>query len=403
MRQIILSTALPISCAMSCILYQTETGILLDIPKSIAEGSGVQVISAVGGRLEPYPSTEPKPSKRVRLLASIPVDEQIYYRKLETLITKELTAVRDGMGQRKWCLDREDAVMASTDYLPTEGRSPDSRITTKPPLILSACENQLSSMDCLENTIVFNPSNEAVKLNIAAGRYFRIPPHCTFLLASIEHSIHSFQTSPTLLSRCPGISAGKFDFILLDPPWSNRSVKHAKVYHTFEYQQAEHPFHYALHIVDQHLSQSGITAIWITNKRAIRTLVMRALHNLGFELLEELIWLKTTVYGEPLTPLDGLWRKPYEILLLLRRDKAACHSLSPLLEYPDVKRRVLIAVPDAHSRKPCLKEPLKPLLPDGYRALEIFARNLTAGWWSWGDEVLKFNEEVRTEAGGATA
>ncbi len=31
--------------------------------------------------------------------------------------------------------------------------------------------------------------------------------------------------------------------------------------------------------------------------------------------------------------------------------------------------------------------------PSDYQALEIFARNLTAGWWSCGDEVLKFNWE----------
>ena len=25
-----------------------------------------------------------------------------------------------------------------------------------------------------------------------------------------------------------------------------------------------------------------------------------------------------------------------------------------------------------------------------YEALEVFARNSTAGWWGWGNEVLKF-------------
>jgi hypothetical protein len=31
---------------------------------------------------------------------------------------------------------------------------------------------------------------------------------------------------------------------------------------------------------------------------------------------------------------------------------------------------------------------------DGYSALEVFARNLTAGWWACGDEVLKFNQDT---------
>ena len=32
-------------------------------------------------------------------------------------------------------------------------------------------------------------------------------------------------------------------------------------------------------------------------------------------------------------------------------------------------------------------------MPKKYLALEIFARNLTAGWWSWGDEVLEYQKK----------
>lgn len=68
-----------------------------------------------------------------------------------------------------------------------------------------------------------------------------------------------------------------------------------------------------------------------------------------------------------------------------------------------VKRRVIAAVPDLHSRKPCLKDlfervfcsaqaPETSLVCESYTALEVFARNLTAGWWACGNEVLKFND-----------
>ena len=59
--------------------------------------------------------------------------------------------------------------------------------------------------------------------------------------------------------------------------------------------------------------------------------------------------------------------------------------------------RFLVSVPGYHSQKPCLKEFIEPLLVDHthYQALEIFARNLTAGWCSWGNEVLKYNWEAR--------
>lgn len=61
-------------------------------------------------------------------------------------------------------------------------------------------------------------------------------------------------------------------------------------------------------------------------------------------------------------------------------------------------RRVIAAVPDLHSRKPNLKSILENVFftetgqLQSYSALEVFARNLTAGWWAAGNEVLRFNE-----------
>ena len=423
---------------MSCVLYQntSHTVTLLDLPRSTAEWSGVALVASPG-RTRPYASTEPKASKRSELLAAVPLDERGYNKKIEKLLSEAVDAVRDARGEAAWCLDRADSHLCSRDYshAPVQGRSSDLAITTKPPLVLSASGNHFSSFESLKDTVVFNPHNTTVEL-YAGRRCFQIPPRSTFLLSSIERGIHNFNTSSTAASNppgldCPGISAGEFDFILLDPPWPNRSARHAKVYRSYSerrQEEEEHPFHTALQIVGQHLSQFGFTAIWTTNKPAIRRLVVQSMRDMGLEVFEELIWLKTTIYGEPVTPLDGLWRKPYEILLLFRRhnvpfeNSTEPHLVSTdgaayvpdtaqpqmakeggklsLQQYRDVSRRVIIAVPDIHSRKPCLKEPLAPLLPDGYRALEIFARNLTAGWWSWGDEVLKFNEVPTEHVGG---
>ena len=59
-----------------------------------------------------------------------------------------------------------------------------------------------------------------------------------------------------------------------------------------------------------------------------------------------------------------------------------------------VKGEGIVAVPDVHSRKPNLRGVFEDagLVPQGggYEAMEVFARNLTAGWWGWGDEVLLF-------------
>lgn len=153
-----------------------------------------------------------------------------------------------------------------------------------------------------------------------------------------------------------------------------------------------------------HLTDEGVIAVWVTNKPVFRDLVLEPgglFEVWGVELAEEWIWVKTTVAGEPVQALDSAWRRPYEILLVGRRDKATDRK-------KEVKRRVFIAVPDLHSRKPspkamfeavlqkqanCGESGLVSGLKEGYDALEIFARNLTAGWWSWGCEVLKFQDE----------
>lgn len=148
--------------------------------------------------------------------------------------------------------------------------------------------------------------------------------------------------------------------------------------------------------LDVLMADQSLVGVWTTNKPAMRDLVLGegGLFDIwGVELEEEWIWLKTTTNGEPVTPLDSVWRKPYEVLLLGRRHRTYNAQTSERLH--KFSRKVIISVPDLHSRKPCLKELVEPLMPDfpDYRALEVFARHLVAGWWSWGDECIKFNWE----------
>jgi len=145
--------------------------------------------------------------------------------------------------------------------------------------------------------------------------------------------------------------------------------------------------------LDTLIAPSGLVGMWITNKPAVRSLVLGSgglFESLNVGLIEEWIWVKTTTDGQPVTALDGLWRKPYEVLLLAR---APQNPLQVVTEATEIKRRVIVGVPDIHSRKPCLKSLIELYMPDrnNYKALEIFARHLVAGWWSWGNEVLKFN------------
>jgi N6-adenosine-specific RNA methylase IME4 len=99
--------------------------------------------------------------------------------------------------------------------------------------------------------------------------------------------------------------------------------------------------------------------------------------------VQEWTWVKVTSSGLPVTALTGSWRKPFETLLLGK-------LLRPGKPVPSLSRKIIIATPDVHSRKPNIRQLLEADLPANYKGLEVFARNLTAGWWAWGDEVLKF-------------
>ncbi|MCJ1335420.1 hypothetical protein MMC09_000690 [Bachmanniomyces sp. S44760] len=254
-----------------------------------------------------------------------------------------------------------------------------------------------SSSIAVANRIVSNPNGSTVPLNVGAPpQQFMVPPHSWFLLANIDsQSAEIFQklALEELPRQSRSAGPGQFDFILLDPPWENRSVKRSRRYTT---KQDEDPMRALRDKLGRHIAPAGLVAIWITNKPKVKEAALEAFSMWGVSLIEEWVWLKVTLNGEPVYELEGLWRKPYEILLLGRKmiDRPETDDALKRVDLrPGGNVKLLVGVPDLHLRKPCLKELIEPILPaaGGYRALEIFARVLTEGWWSWGNEVLKFN------------
>lgn len=176
-----------------------------------------------------------------------------------------------------------------------------------------------------------------------------------------------------------------FDLIVLDPPWPNRSARRKKRNYTVADSLSEIRETLSSIPITAHLAPDGLVAVWITNRTSVVDLLTgpRGLfHEWGLELVGDWTWLKVTTSGEPILDLNSKWRKPWERILIVRRrgghQKLDCGS------------KVIVSVPDVHSRKPNLRGLFEAVLPTGYRGLEVFARNLTAGWWAWGDEVLKF-------------
>ncbi len=207
------------------------------------------------------------------------------------------------------------------------------------------------------------------------------PPASTFVPGTIQEFLPFFKEDPT-----------KYDLVIMDPPWPNRSVRRAGNYKVSNGTADIKALLASIPLEDK-LNDNALVGVWVTNKAAFHDMLIDGQNSLfgqwGIELVEEWVWLKITSGGEPVTAIDGVWRRPYEVLLLGRRRSSS--SEQPRSQ-SEVTRRIILAVPDLHSRKPNLSELFQPLLPSEPICLEIFARNLTTGWTSWGDEVLKFQD-----------
>ena len=380
---------------VSSIILQNENGTttLLDLPRSIEYGqqSPFACILSTPPLKRPHPSTEPRASKRQKLLGRISPTEQEYHHKLQTLILESLKEIKSSLCGRSWCLSRRYAtpplqqISAPCPLLQHHDPS-----QPHPPVILSRIPNIFPSLDAIADCVFHNPSALGVEL-IVGDHVYHIPSCSSFLMSNVTTESDPFSSVP------PAILSHTFDFVLMDPPWNNRSVRRSSSY----MMSGTGPFLDALSLVHRLIRTAGFIGVWITNKSILRQAVLTSLYQYQFKLVEEWIWIKITASGEPVLPLDGLWRRPYEVLLLFCRDEQLRHKAlglkhpASILDWDMAKtHRVLAAVPGAHSMKPCLKELIGKELFNSrsFQCLEIFARKVTAGWFSWGNEVLKFNE-----------
>lgn len=205
----------------------------------------------------------------------------------------------------------------------------------------------------------------------------------------------------------------RFDLILLDPPWPNRSARRKQAYQAYDYDVHAGSLTELEDLLlnlslEEHMATEAYVAIWVTNKPSVRATVTRLFNEWNVRLEEEWIWAKVTVSGEPVTDLDGVWKQPWEVLMIGRKrpvdSDAGKDAQEAHVEDERIVRRVICAVPDLHSRKPCLKELFDRLLfgkdttdpitlatvSSTPRVLELFARYLVSGWMSWGNEALKY-------------
>lgn len=257
--------------------------------------------------------------------------------------------------------------------------------------------NEVESGSIQSNNGYFTYHNDysqhvQLRVSTTSTLLFEVPRNSAFILGKCEN-VHAFRyAARAFLSSA---AKARFDMILLDPPWPNNSARRHSSYET-TYDMAAMKKMLLRMDLDMQVRPGGYVAVWITNRPAVRECVLGPgglFEAWNVARVEEWICLKVTTSGEPVYPLDGQWKKPYEVLLIGQRPEDPLASAN---EPSKFTRRLLITVPDLHSRKPCLRELLKltlfASLPD-YTCLEIFARYLVEGWFSWGDEVLKYNAD----------
>ncbi|XP_015269416.1 PREDICTED: methyltransferase-like protein 4 [Gekko japonicus] len=219
-----------------------------------------------------------------------------------------------------------------------------------------------------------NVSNDT-KLITLMGHKYLFPPKSSFLLSDIS-------CMQPLLNYNK-----KFDVIVIDPPWENKSVKRSNRYSYLP------PWQIKQIPVPALAAPECLVVTWVTNRQKHLHFVKDELYpHWAVHGVVEWYWVKITRSGEFVFPLESSHKKPYEILVLGRIQGSTdmpLRSGDEALPIPDHK--LIVSVPSTlHSHKPPLTEILKEYTRPDVECLELFARNLQPGWTSWGNEVIKF-------------
>ncbi|NXJ63971.1 METL4 protein, partial [Rostratula benghalensis] len=218
-------------------------------------------------------------------------------------------------------------------------------------------------------------SSSSAKIVVLMGQKYLVPPKSSFLLSDISC------LQPLLNYK------KKYDVIVIDPPWENKSVKRSNRYSYLSSWQIKQ-------IPVRALAASNCLVVtWVTNRQKHLRFVKDELYpHWSVKTLAEWHWVKITRTGEFVLPLDSLHKKPYEVLILGRVQgdvKEALRKSEDVLPIPEHK--LIVSIPcSLHSHKPPLTAVLAEFIKPDVECLELFARNLQPGWTSWGNEVLKF-------------
>ncbi|XP_003747331.2 methyltransferase-like protein 4 [Galendromus occidentalis] len=285
-----------------------------------------------------------------------------------------------------------DFVKSKPELFVSEPQRDSDRLNMAAKAAAASCPSAFFFQGC-ESTTFAEVSGRSETL-IFQKREFILPPMSRGILGSLDVDL----TTPKLLEAAEDLygSEGKYDIIVMDPPWMNKSVKRQRRYMTESAEDilSRVPIPNLLH-------DDGLLVVWYThNERHYRQLKDHLAH-WNLRILANWTWLKVTTSGKEICPFGRNFKKPYEHLLLAARPDATFSAKSI-----ESDQLILVSVPSAvHSHKPNLDEVLDIIFGANWnkpRRLELFARALKSNWVCAGNEVIKlqsrnlFSSEILT-------
>ncbi|GMH30488.1 hypothetical protein Nepgr_032331 [Nepenthes gracilis] len=229
------------------------------------------------------------------------------------------------------------------------------------------------------NNIVLNDTKYDLEADFLGAQYI-IPRESCFYMSGMGQ----------MDNLIPGDSDCGFNLIVIDPPWENRSAYQKSIYPTL-------PNRHLLSLPIKQLThtEGALVALWITNREKLWVFVKNELFPAwGVSYITTFYWLKVKADGSLICDMDHFHHRPYECLLLGYGSGKVIASEQLLVGKPLKGNQVIISIPGAYSRKPPIGELLLDYVPGPRpaRCIDLFAREIMAGWTSWGNEPLHFQD-----------
>ncbi|GFN76810.1 methyltransferase-like protein 4, partial [Plakobranchus ocellatus] len=107
-----------------------------------------------------------------------------------------------------------------------------------------------------------------------------------------------------------------YDLVVLDPPWTNKSVKRKKSYLT----QTENDL--VKVPISQLCNHGSLVCVWVTNNSRLVDFVKETLFPAwSVSYCATWIWVKVTLKGEPICTMSSSHKKPYEQIMIGRYEE----------------------------------------------------------------------------------